>query len=100
MPEVQDAVLVANEPGAVDHVGPPEVAVTPAEIVVLDRIAGSTPSVSERTVAHYLLEVAKLGGYLARTKDPPPGNMVVWRGLTWLTDLCLGFELNNRVVGN
>jgi hypothetical protein len=49
---------------------------------------------------HYLLAVAKLGGYLARTKDPPPGNMVVWRGLTRLTDLCLGFELNDPVVGN
>ena len=40
------------------------------------------------------------GGYLARTNNPPPGNMVVWRGLTRLNDLCLGFELNEQVVGN
>jgi Transposase DNA-binding len=79
---------------------PPEVAFTPAEIVVLDRAAGGLPPASERTVAHYLGEVAKLGGHLGRTKDPPPGNLVVWRGLTRLADLCLGFELNEPVVGN
>ena len=79
---------------------PPEVAFTPAEIAVLDRIAGGSPETVQRTVSHYLVEVAKLGGYLARTNDPPPGNMVVWRGLTRLNDLCLGFELNDPVVGN
>lgn len=75
-------------------------AFTPTEIAVLDRVAGGSPKPSERTVAYYLGEVAKLGGYLARTKDPPPGNMVVWRGLVRLADLCSGFELNDRVVGN
>jgi hypothetical protein len=79
---------------------PPEVALTPLEIEVLDRVAGGAPPAPERTVSHYLLEVAELGGYLARTKDPPPGNMVIWRGLSRLADLCHGFELNNRVVGN
>jgi len=79
---------------------PPEAAFTPAEIAVLDRAAGGRPPASERTVAHYLGEVAKLGGHLGRTKDPPPGNLVVWRGLTRLADLCMGFELNESVVGN
>ncbi len=78
----------------------PEVAFTPAEIAVLDRIAGGPPEAAQRTVSRYLVEVAKLGGYLARKNDPPPGNMVVWRGLTRLNDLCLGFELNDQVVGN
>jgi hypothetical protein len=78
---------------------PPEVALTPAEVAVLDRVAGGPPPAPERTVAHYLWEVAKLGGYLARAKDPPPGNLVVWRGLTRLIDILLGFELNNQVVG-
>lgn len=27
-------------------------------------------------VSHYLVAILKLGGYLARAKDPPPGNMV------------------------
>ncbi len=79
---------------------PPEVAFTTAELAVLDRTAGVEPTESKRTVSRYLVEVAKLGGYLARTKDPPPGNMVVWRGLTRLADLCHGLQLNNQVVGN
>jgi hypothetical protein len=44
--------------------------------------------------------VAKLAGYLARAKDPPPGNVVVWRGLTRLMDIHLGFEWSRRVVGH
>ena len=79
---------------------PPEVAFTPAEIAVLDRAAGGPPRAAKRTISHYLLAVAKLGGYLARTKDPPPGNMVVWRGLTRLADILLGSELHSEVVGN
>lgn len=77
----------------------PEVAFTPAEIAVLDRITGGPPGPTERTVSHYLLAVAKLGGYLARTKDPPPGNMVVWRGLTRLADILIGAELNPAGCG-
>jgi hypothetical protein len=73
---------------------PPEGAFTPAEIAVLDTITGGPPDTAERTVSHYLREVAKLGGYLARTSDPPPGNMVVWRGLTRLADILRGYELN------
>lgn len=79
---------------------PPEVAFTPTEIAVLDTITGGPPDKAERTVSHYLSEVAKLGGYLARASDPPPGNMVVWRGLTRLADILLGFELDSQVVGN
>ena len=45
------------------------------------------------------MQIAKLGGYLARAKDPPPGNLVLWRGLTRLTDILLGFELSNRSCG-
>lgn len=41
----------------------------------------------------YLIKIARLGGYLARAKDPPPGNIVMWRGLSRLTDITLGAEL-------
>jgi hypothetical protein len=51
-------------------------------------------------VSGYLVGIAKLGGYLARAKDPPPGNMVIWRGLTRLIDIHLGFELSRGIVGN
>jgi hypothetical protein len=79
---------------------PPEVAFTAAEIAVLDRVAGAEPAASKRTVSHYLLEVAKLGGYLGRTHDPPPGNLVVWRGLSRLADILFGHNLDSKLVGN
>jgi hypothetical protein len=79
---------------------PAEVALTRAEVEILDRMGAGTPPASKRTVSHYLVAIAKLGGYLARANDPPPGNMVLWRGITRLTDIHLGFELRNRVVGN
>lgn len=77
-----------------------EVAFTRAEVADLDRVAGGPPSAPERMVSHYLFVVAKLGGYLVRTTDPPPGNRVIWRGLTRLTDILLGCEQHSQVVGN
>jgi hypothetical protein len=53
--------------------------------------AGVDPvTAAQRTVAHYLVEIAELGGYLARAKDPPPGNLVIWRGLVRLADILSG----------
>jgi hypothetical protein len=81
----------------------PETVLTRPEIEVLDRMIGGATTAAEvpakRTVGHYLLQIAKLGGYLARAKDPPPGNLVLWRGLTRLTDILLGFQLMNRGRG-
>lgn len=37
--------------------------------------------------------IAKMGGYLGRKKDPPPGHQVVWRGYAALQLLCAGFLL-------
>jgi hypothetical protein len=48
-----------------------------------------------KTLSSYLIKVARLGGYLARTRDPPPGNTVLWRGLSRLTDIALGAKLAN-----
>ena len=45
-------------------------------------------------------KVAERIPYLARAKDPPPGNAVMWRGLTRLTDIQLGFILGAQLVGN
>jgi hypothetical protein len=82
---------------------PPETVLTRPEIEVLDRMGEGTTTAAEaparRTVGHYLVQIAKLGGYLARAKDPPPGNLVLWRGLTRLTDILLGFQLTNRGCG-
>ena len=79
---------------------PPSTVFTSTEINILNHLAGQTPISSKRRISHYLMIVAKLGGYLARGHDPPPGNMVLWRGLARLTDIHLGFELHDQLVGN
>ena len=48
-----------------------------------------------RTLPFYLKKLARLGGYLARAGDAPPGNTVIWRGLSRLTDIVLGYEAAN-----
>jgi hypothetical protein len=32
--------------------------------------------------------------------DPPPGNTVIWRGLSRLTDIVLGIMIGVQLVGN
>jgi hypothetical protein len=54
----------------------------------------------EKTLSSYLTKIARLGGYLARASDPPPGNTVMWRGLSRLTDIKLGATLSAGLVGN
>jgi hypothetical protein len=53
-----------------------------------------------RTLALYLTKIARLGGYLARASDPPPGNIVMWRGVARLTDITLGASLQAELMGN
>jgi hypothetical protein len=53
-----------------------------------------------KTLSHYLTKIATLGGYLARANDPPPGNTVMWRGLSRLTDIALGAMVGVKNVGN
>jgi hypothetical protein len=53
-----------------------------------------------RKLSDYLTKIARLGGYLARANDPPPGNTVMWRGLSRLTDIELGAIIGARIVGN
>jgi hypothetical protein len=43
--------------------------------------------------------VARLGGYLARGNDPPPGHEVMWRGFTLLQGMSMGFALHEAGLG-
>jgi hypothetical protein len=60
---------------------------------------GKRPS-PKKSLSHYLTKIARLGGYLARANYPPPGSMVMWRGLGRLTDIELGFIIASEIVGN
>ena len=81
----------------------PTMALTTAEIGLLDQLV---PDAGNRrcrpgTLSFYLTKLARLGGYLARASDPPPGNMVMWRGLSRLTDIEIGAEIGAaEFVGN
>ena len=77
-----------------------EMALTKTEIEILDRLVASSKLTAEPKLSSYLLAIAKLGGYLARAKDPPPGSIVIWRGMSRLMDIQFGFELSERIVGN
>jgi hypothetical protein len=71
---------------------------TPVKIQVLQSVhpnpAGACPSLEG-----CLLQLAKFGGYLARATDPPPGTLVIWRGLSRLADMQLGFSLVEKTCG-
>ena len=40
--------------------------------------------------------VAKIGGYLDRKKDPPPGHQLIWQGYAALQFMSLGFALSGK----
>jgi hypothetical protein len=71
---------------------------TPAELQLLQRIHPNAVGVSP-SLEGSLLQLAKLGGYLARASDPPPATLVIWRGLARLTDMYLGFSLVDKTCG-
>jgi len=86
---------------AAPDTGPSE-AFTDIEIAALDRLAPKTdvPEFLPSTLSHYVTQLAKLGGYLARKGDPPPGHIVMWRGLTRSTDVILEIQIATEVPDN
>jgi hypothetical protein len=79
-----------------------ELAITDVERKLLDHLIADRPAQSgtPKTLSSYIIKIARLGGYLARAKDPPPGNIVMWRGLSRLTDITLGATIGAELVGN
>jgi Transposase DNA-binding/Transposase Tn5 dimerisation domain len=80
---------------------PPAIALDPTEIFLLDELIKPTPAKAhgKATISDYIIKIARLGGYLNRASDPPPGNRVMWRGLTKLNDIHLGFLLGAKSCG-
>jgi hypothetical protein len=77
----------------------PLVALTQIETRLLDGLLPETRKRRKATLSTYLIQIARLGGYLARRSDSPPGNMVMWRGLSRLTDIELGFLMGVKLCG-
>ena len=76
---------------------PPTLALTVTEIGLLDRLVNDKRQPRRKTLSYYLTKIAKLGGYLARANDPPPGNTVMWRGVSRLNDIMLGATVGQRL---
>ena len=53
-----------------------------------------------RAPSHDLTKLARLGGCRAGTSDLPPGDIVMWRGLSRLTDIQIGVGIGAENVGN
>jgi hypothetical protein len=49
------------------------------------------------TIGDTVIWIARLGGYLARKNDGPPGTIVLWRGWKRLTDLTDGWNMASQV---
>ena len=80
---------------------PPNLALTGTEMRLLDRLVPDKNKPPDRkSVSRYIIKIARLGGYLARANDPAPGNIVMWRGLSRLTDIELGALAGVTIVGN
>lgn len=79
----------------------PNEAFTELEQYLLDELVpNKAPEPAAPSVAHYVIKLARLGGYLARAHDRPPGNTVISRGLSRLTDIELGIMIGVKLVGN
>lgn len=58
------------------------------------------PGWKGKSITDYLIVIAKIGGFLNRKSDWPPGNIVTWRGVSRLNDIIIGFNLGAKFVGN
>lgn len=90
--------------GRTEPAGAPNAVFTETELALLDRAAPAPRPEKRRDLDFYIVAVARLGGYLARQRDAPPGTIVLWRGFARLADLVIGFEAaappERPLVGN
>ena len=71
----------------------PAVVFTEEERHILDQATPKTKRQATRNLHFYVRAVARLGGYLDRASDAPPGTTVIWRGFSRLADLVEGARL-------
>lgn len=65
--------------------------IDPLMLAVLTERCGGSPATM--TLATFWTEVARLGGYLARRRDGPPGWRTIWKGWLFLQTLLEGAHL-------
>jgi len=74
---------------------PAELLFCELELTVLGAFARSRALARPTTLGDAVRMVARLGGYLARNHDPPPGHQLMWYGYTTLRGMCAGYALRD-----
>jgi hypothetical protein len=84
-----------------NRAAPATTAFTRLEIDILCRVVPVKDGRSkEPTLKTSITQLARLGGYLNRSRDAPPDNTVVWRGMSRLTDIEIGYLMGAQTAGN
>ena len=78
----------------------PLLALTKIEMQLLEHLVPDKREPADRDTISRVIKIARLGGYLARANDPAPGNIVMWRGFSRLSDIELGAISGAQFVGN
>lgn len=71
----------------------PAAVFTEDERYLLDQATPDRKRKAPRDLEVYIRAVARLGGYLDRASDTPPGTTVIWRGFSRLADLIHGARI-------
>ena len=72
---------------------PAQILLSEIEVTVLNAFAKQNRITPPANLGDAVRLVARLGGYLGRNNDPPPGHQIMWQGYSVLQLLCLGFSL-------
>ena len=72
---------------------PAEVLFSDIELRTLNAYAKKKELKTPSLLGEAVHMVAKIGGYLGRNNDPPPGHQLLWRGYTEFQFMCMGFAL-------
>ena len=78
---------------------PAEVLFSDLEIKVLSAYAKKKGMKAPASLGDAVRLTARIGGYLGRANDPPPGDELMWNGYTQLRLLCEGFALRDDDSG-
>jgi len=78
----------------------PAAVFTVTERHLLERATPDRKRQAPHDLDFYVKAVARLGGYLDRNTDPPPGTTVIWRGFSHLADLVEGARIVNAATGH
>ncbi len=72
---------------------PAEILFSDIEVQVLESYANSRGLTLPTCLNNAVRLVAKIGGYIGRKNDPPPGHQILWEGYTLFRLMTLGFML-------